>query len=238
MAQLRNMLVPVIGLLAISISAQETPRSNYPVVNASGRAEIKVTPDMATVRVGVEAQGATAIVAQNSVNTAAQKIVTAALKIAGDPKFVQTSDLSLQPLYNSKPNEAQKITGYQARNVVIVRLEDVTKVGPLIDAATKVGATNIDSIDFGLKNDRAARKAALKLAVQEAREKAEAMADGLGMKVGEVETIDEDGSGPYARGIMNAGARPGGFEAFASAPVMSGELTLTASVTVRFRLVK
>lgn len=223
----------MIAFMTMAAPAQEAPRWTGPVVSATGNAEIETTPDMATIRLGVEAQGATAMAAQNSVNTVAQKIIAAALKVVGDRKLIQTSDLSLFPEYLNRPNEAPKITGYRARNVVTVRLENIEKVGTLVDDVTQAGATNVDSISFGLKNDKEARKAALRDAVREAREKAEAMADGLGMKLGDVETVEEGGQ------IVRTYAMDNFAELRAAkAPVMPGQVSVSGSVTVRFRLVK
>lgn len=229
----RSLFVPAVALLAMAASAQTAPMQLPNLVTASGTAEAKATPDMATIRIGVETLGKTAKEAQASTNALADKLIAAALKVVPDRKAYQTSDLSLNPEYAQAPNQPAKITGYRARNVLTVRLDDVEKVGPLVDAVTDAGATNVDSISFGLKDEKPARRAALVEAVKDARDKAEALAAGLGLRIGDVYSVDEGGGPivrPYDAPMLNM--------RMAKTPVMAGEVTLNASVTVRFRLVK
>ena len=233
----RTLLLPALALLAGSALAQQTVVAPaYPsVIVASGNAQIKTSPDMATIRVGVETQAKTAKEAQAGTSALANRLIEAALRVAPDRKAYQTSDLSLEPVYVQPgqgglgTGEPPKLVGYRARNVLTVRLDDVSKVGPLVDAVTGAGATNVDSIAFGLKDDKAARRQALIAAVREAREKAEAMAEGLGLKLAGVQGVDE-GGGTIVRPYM---ARTMAM-ADASTPVMAGEVTTDASVTVRF----
>lgn len=230
------MLIPATFLLAMAAYAQvpQGVESIPNLVTASGNAESKSAPDMATIQLGVETTGKTAKDAQASTNVLANRIIEAALKVVPDRKAYQTSDLSLYPDYtNEGPGKPAKIGGYRARNVLTVRVDDVSKVGPLVDAVTAAGATNVDSISFGLKNDKAARRQALIDAVKEAREKAEALAEGLGLRLGEVFSVDE-GGGPIVRPY----AAPMMARAEKSTPVMPGEVSVSANVTVRFRLVK
>ena len=230
---MKRAFLPVALLLTVmNASAQQTPVPN--LITASGTAESKVAPDMATIRIGVETQAKTAKEAQAGTNALAQKLVAAAMKVVPDKKAFQTSDLSLQPQYTqtNRPgqNDPPKIASYVARNVLTVRLDDVEKVGPLVDAVTDAGATNVDSISFGLKDEKPARRQALMDAVRDARDKAEAMAAGLGLTVLDVFGMDEGGAvvRPYAMPMMAMSRE-------AKTPVMPGEVSLSASVTVRFR---
>ena len=228
----RAFLLPLALLAAMNASAQQPPMPN--LITASGTAESKVAPDMATIRIGVETQAKTAKEAQVGTNALAQRLIAAAMKVVPDAKAFQTSDLSLQPQYtgSTRPgqNDPPHIASYVARNVLTVRLDDVTKVGPLVDAVTDAGATNVDSISFGLKDEKPARRQALMNAVRDARDKAEAMAAGLDVTVIEVFSIDEGGADvrPYAVPMMAMSRE-------AKAPVMPGEVSLSANVTVRFR---
>ena len=229
---MKRAFLPVALLLTVmNASAQQTSVPN--LITASGTAESKMTPDMATIRIGVETQAKTAKEAQAGTNALAQKLLAAALKVVPDKKAFQTSDLSLNPeIVYSNVNgvPTQKITGYRARNILTVRLDDVAKVGPLVDAVTDAGATNVDSIAFGLKDEKPARRQALMDAVQDARDKAEAMAAGLGLKIFGVASIDEGGGPivrPYMQTMLAERREP-------SAPVMPGEVSVGVSVTVRF----
>ncbi|RYG23848.1 DUF541 domain-containing protein [bacterium] len=243
MMKIRSFFVPALTLLALTSYAQapqgEAVMPN--LVTVSGTAESKAAPDLATIRIGVQTSAKTAKEAQTANNEKANKIIEAALKIVPDRKAFQTSDLSLYPQQAVSPINTgdggglgqPRVVGYMASNILTVRLEDVTKIGPLVDAVTTAGATNIDSIAFGLKDDKAARRQTLRDAVRDARDKAEALAEGLGLRLGDVYSIEEGG------GVR---VMPYRMESMAMAkmdtPVMPGQVSLSGNVTVRFRLVK
>ena len=241
---MRRYRTPFLLLLAaLTLAAEAQTPTPFPegLLTVGGNAEAKADPDVATIRLGVETQAATAKDAQAGASTLANRLIEAALKVVPDRKAYQTSDLSLEPVYiqpnfpgNPGAASAPKLVGYRSRNVLTVRVDDVSKVGPLVDAVTGAGATNVDSISFGLKDARAARRQALADAVRDARDKAEAMAGGLGMRLGDVYSVDEGGL-PVVRPFE---APAMAMSRMASTPVMVGEVSLSASVTVRFRLVK
>ena len=102
--------------------------------------------------------------------------------------------------------------------------------GKIVDTATGAGATRIDGLQFGLKDDSAARAQALKAAVQKARSKADAMASGVGLKVGTVIVVQE--SGAVEIPVTTALA------ATPSTPIVTGSLTVTGSVIIEAELVQ
>jgi uncharacterized protein YggE len=209
----------------------------YPILTVAGTGQARVAPDEATVRLGVLAQGATAREAQNQVNRSAQAVLDAIRKLGIPPERIQTTGLSLNPQYaQGRPDQGPRITGYQASNTVTVRVEDLSKVGPVIDAGLTSGANNLDGVDFGLRDDAAARAAALTDAVKSARIKAEALARALKVKLVEIVEVAEGGvsisppPSPF-RGRVALAA-----EAMATTPVSAGEVGVEASVTIRWRI--
>jgi len=207
-----------------------------PVLTVSGMGEARVAPDLATVRLGVVAQAATARTAQEQVSRAAGAVLEAVRKQGVKAEDIQTSGLSLSPLYSQGRNENQapKITGYQANNTVTVRIEDLAKVGPVIDAGLGAGANTLDGVEFGLRNDEAARAQALADAAAKARAKAETLAKALGLRLGGILEVAEGGISvsppPYTR------ARLAMSEMAAETPVAPGQVGVQASVTIRYRI--
>jgi uncharacterized protein YggE len=211
-----------------------------PVLTVSGNGEARVAPDEATVRLGVVAQAPTARGAQDQANRAAGAALEAIRKLGIEAKDIQTSGLSLSPLYSQgrpgSEEQTPRITGYQANYTVTVRIEDLKKVGPVIDAGLGAGANSLDGVAFGLRNDEAARAAALTDAVREARAKAEALAQALKVRLVELLEVSEGGVAvnppPYPRAGRFAMA-----EAMtAETPVESGQVGVEASVTLRYRI--
>jgi uncharacterized protein YggE len=213
-----------------------------PMVTVRGHGEVRVDPDEATVRLGVVAESESAGEAQQRANL----VVTGALEALGDldvaAQDIQTGSLRLDPVYDNRrrPDELQsepRISGYRASNQLIVRLDDLAKIGPVVDAAIEAGANNVDGIEFSVRDDRAARQEALTRAVAEARAKAEAIAAALGRSLGEVVHVQEGGvslSPPmptrgYARAEMMA-------MDVAGTPVSPGQATVAADVTIAYSL--
>src|SRR4051794_36152059 len=242
----KTLRLSVIALaLSAPLAAQTTPRPGgseardveYPVLTVSGTGHARVAPDQATVRLGVLAQGATAREAQAQVNRSAQGVLDAIRRAGIPPERIQTTGLSLNPQYaQGRPDQGPRITGYQASNTVTVLVEDLSKVGPVIDAGLTSGANNLDGVDFGLRKDDAARATALTDAVRSARVKAEALARALRVKLVEIVEVAEGGvsisppPSPF-RGRVALAA-----EAMTATPVSAGEGGVEASVTVRWRI--
>ncbi|HEY4588906.1 MAG TPA: SIMPL domain-containing protein [Thermoanaerobaculia bacterium] len=215
----------------------ETRDVEYPILTVSGTGQARVAPDQATVRLGVLAQGASAREAQERVNRSAQAVLDAIRKAGIPAERIQTTGLSLSPQYaQGRGDQGPRITGYQASNTVTVLVEDLSKVGPVIDAGLTSGANNLDGVDFGLRKDDAARAAALTDAVQSARVKAEALARALRVKLVEIVEVAEGGvsiappPSPF-RGRVALAA-----EAMTATPVSAGEVGVEASVTIRWRI--
>lgn len=209
-----------------------------PVLSVQGSGQARVEPDEATVRLGVTAQATTAREAQEQVSRTANAILEAVRKLGVKPEQVQTSELFLGPVYGQNRPEVQtepRITGYQASNIVSIRLEKLDQVGPAIDAGLGAGANRLDGVVFGLRNDAAARAQALAAAVAEARAKAQTLAGAAGVRLGELVEVTEGGvsfTPVYQRGRVAMAEAAMDM----STPVSSGQVSVDASVTLRYRI--
>lgn len=236
-------IITGIALALAAPLAAQTPGAGdvIPLLSVSGNGEARVAPDEATVRLGVVAQATTARAAQEQVNRTAAAALEAIRKLGIQAEDVQTSGLSLSPLYSqNRPGgeeEAPKITGYQANNTVAIRVEDLGKVGPVIDAGLAAGANSLDGVEFGLRNDETARAAALADAVREARAKADALAQALKVRLGELVDVTEGGLSisppPYPKVGRIAMA-----DFAVATPVSPGQVGVEASVTIRYRILQ
>jgi uncharacterized protein YggE len=230
----------VSSLLIVAVStmawSQEAARETPPVIVVNGTADIRVAPDEATVRIGIVRQASTAQIAQQQASVAAQDILAAVTRLRVPAAQIQTARLTLTPVYAPRrPDsaEAPRIVAYSAQNVVSIRLEDLSIVGPVIDAGLSAGANQLEGVQFGLRNQLASRERALKEAVTEARKKAEAIASALGVTLAGVLEVVEGGVSVIPKdygGAMLAQARE------ISTPVSPGELEIQASVTVRYEI--
>ena len=230
------------GLLAVPALAQERESNatmrEIPSITVTGTSEVQATPDEAHVRLGVSKQASSAGAAQNAANEVAQRILANMADLRVDRKQIQTGQLSLFPIYAPvKPGseDEPRVVAYRAINTVMIRLDDMARIGPVIDAGLKAGANQVEGVDFTLRNDTAARESALRQAVAEARGKARAIAEALEVRLGDVLAVQEGGVSlrppqPLAGVAMMAR------RADVATPVSPGEVTVSATVTVRYRI--
>ena len=202
-------------------------------VVVSGDALVQARPDTARISVAVVTQAQTALAAQQENARRSDAMVRALKSAAGAGAEVETSGYSLQPQYNYRENQTPVIRGYEARNTVTVTLGDLSKVGPVIDAATSAGANNIDNLAFMLRRDEPARDQALAAATREALRKAQVMAVALGGRVGRIVEVQEASAGRPVpiydvRATMRGGIASQAMEA--KTPVEIGTLDIRAQV--------
>lgn len=213
-----------------------------PMVTVRGHGEVRVDPDEATVRLGVVAEAESAGEAQRQANL----VMSGALEALGDlgvaAEAIQTGSVRLDPVYDNRrrPDEISnepRIVGYRASNQIVVRLDDLSKIGPVVDAAIEAGANNVDGIEFSVRDDRSARQEALGRAVAEARAKAEAIAAALGRPLGEVVQVQEGGVSLSLPTVQRGFARAEMMAMdSASTPVSPGQATVAADVTIAYVL--
>ncbi|MGH2347262.1 MAG: SIMPL domain-containing protein, partial [Chloroflexota bacterium] len=168
-----------------------TPQPNSPLTTSltvTGTATVKVVPDRALLRVGVQAAAPTAKAARDSVNRTMNKVISA-LRGLEYVKNIQTLDVSLypqspQPGLREGAADPLAPVGYQAVHTVGLTVVDVNKADLVFDAAVQAGANTNMSISFAIANAGAARAKALTQAVADGRRQAEdaAMAAGLVLK--------------------------------------------------------
>lgn len=208
------------------------------VLSVQGTGEARVAPDEATVRLGVLAQAPTAQAAMTQANRSANAILEAIRRLGVRAEDIQTSDLNLNPVYANVPPERggePRITGYQATNVVSVRLTNLEQVGPVVDAGLGAGANRLDGVMFGLRNDAAARSEALTRAAETARAKAETLARALRVRLVELVEVVEGGVSTF-QPLYRGGARMAMDAMSAETPVSAGQVGIDASLTLRYRI--
>jgi uncharacterized protein YggE len=162
-------------------------------VLVTGDSIVQAQPDTAILTVSVVTQGRRALDAQQDNATKSDAVVRALKSAAGAGAEVKTSGYSLQPMRVYKEGQPPTITGYEARNSVTITMSDLTKVGPVIDAAAQAGANDVAGIAFTLRKDRPARDQALAEATREALSKAQVIATALGGRVLRIVEVQEEG---------------------------------------------
>lgn len=165
-------------------------------LNVKGIGTVYMDADRVSAQMGVRLNGSDVGELQRQANEIVKNICDSLEKAGLDEKDISTSSIYLYPQYDYS-GDTENIVGYTISNSLTVDTRDIDKIGEYIDVAFAAGANTFDSISFSVKDDSAARKQALELAVQNAREKAEVIAAAAGKELGEIECISEDSQADY-----------------------------------------
>jgi uncharacterized protein YggE len=211
--------------LAFPAMAQE-PDRQITVVSA---AEVDVVPDVATITAGVETRAATAAGALEA-NSKAMAAVFAALDAAGiERRDVQTSQLSLNPVY-TEGSDVARVSAYEANNMVTVRVRAVPTLGAVIDGLTTAGVNRFYGIGFEVADPRPTLDTAREHAVADARARAALYARAADVTLGPVVSISETSPASPGPVMMRAQMES------AAPPVSEGTVTLSTQVTVVYAI--
>ena len=231
-----NMRCLVAVILACTVAAaparaQQTPLSPVSSIRVTGDARVTAKPDRVQIDIGVTTRAAQS---QEAASQNARQVdaVLAAMRKATPAAVLKTISYSLNPTYQYHSNgEEPTITGYSAVNVVQVTLDDLAKIGTVIDSATLAGANHVQGIQFTLRDQDAVRAEALRQAATRARAEADMLAAALGLKVVRVLSVEENSPRLVpVRAYMGA---PRAVVSTAMAtPVEAGTLDVTADVVL------
>jgi len=216
-------------LIAISVPA---PAQRRPFVRAAGEGVVSFKPDQMKLNVTVSNQADTAQQAADENATRSTAVLDALKKLLGATADLRTVSYSVSPIYRYPSGGQPQLAGYQASNSIEATTSDLSIAGRLIDTAVAAGANNISGIRFGLKDPQPARQLALKLATQQARSSAEAMASGLNAKLGVIVSVEE------ASAVRVLANNSGAVSAAVTTPVETGTVEIRANVVIEAELVQ
>lgn len=155
-----------------------------PTISVSAQGSTRVTPDRATIQIGVQTQGATAAAASAENARLAERVINAIKAVGIGSEQISTVNYSVNPEYRHIENRRPEVIGYVVHNTVVVDVRQIEQVGRVIDASLGAGANMINSLNFYAANTEEARRTALATAIEKARLDAEAVARAAGGSLG------------------------------------------------------
>lgn len=211
--------------------------TNIKTISLTGSGSSSAKADQAKVDLGVQT---TSDLASDAIRANAEKMsaIIDALKAIGiSEDDIVTTSYSVYPQYDWT-ERGSIFRGYVVTNLVQVTVKELDIVGDIIDAAASSGANQINGIGFGLSD---AKREELKTnayiaALTDARDKADVIAETLGLTISGVQSVTENSYSPV-RDYYYPAMPYGGMDAemiYASTPVLSGDLTVTVSVYIVF----
>jgi uncharacterized protein len=229
------MLLALCGALAAPLAADPTLAVPAPLssIRVTGDARVSARPDRVQIDLGVQT---VAVQSQQAAAGNARQLdaVLAAVRGAAGPTGqLRTLSYSLSPNYQYHPNGGEPtITGYTAVNVVEATLDDLGRIGDVIDAATRAGANRVQGIQFTLRDQDAVRAEALRQAAQRAHAEAEVLAAALNLRILRVLTVEESSPQVVPVRMFKPARAVAGGAVDAPTPVESGTLDVSAQVVL------
>jgi uncharacterized protein YggE len=204
-------------------------------LSVSGTGDASAIPDVVDIQIGVDIIDPDPVEAVNQNTTKMNAIMTVmdSMQIPGSDIQTVYYSMWVEDVYD----QDGQLTGekrYHVTNQVNIRLRDTTQIGNLIDKATDAGATSIVGITFGVADTTELEQAALDQAIENALEKAQRIADHMGVSVGKIVNVSE--SGYYSPPVPYYGEKIG-IGGAGAVPISQGQFSMTASVQVVYELI-
>lgn len=222
------LLVMISGTMALAEDTSLTVR---------GMGVVNTEADCARIVLGVRETCEDALQAQAVVNEKLNAIVAALTEAGVDSKDMGTENLYIYANYDYSSSE-ERLIGYSATNTISITTMQMDKVGEYIDIAFSQGANTLESIYFSKQNSSDIQNEALQLAVQNAYEKAQSIADALGMEIKSLESIDESSEyyGVDAGAKYSNAREEAALTGDSSTMVQASAVQISATVLVEFEL--
>lgn len=226
-----------------SAQAQQNPESSMVMSNqfartitVSGTGTTRAEPDEAVARFGFTEKARDLRDAHAAVQQRVQEFVDAVADAGWDRDLVRQSGINYQPNYDYLQNQGQVFRDFSASVTLTFRTETLSDVPGILNLAVEHGVTEIQPVQYSVI-DRASQEGdARKKAIENARMKAEELAEAAGATLGRVVTINEGGGGggPTPYPMMRSMAADS--EAADFADVSPNQIQLESNVSVTWEL--
>ncbi|WP_176220563.1 SIMPL domain-containing protein [Cohnella massiliensis] len=229
------------GTVANAETATAASGSAYAVntVTVGAEGSVKAEPDVAYLNVGVETRGSTAQAAQQAnaeTFAAVEKVLYETFAI--DKKDVQTTGFHVSPEYNYTEKDGQVLKGYVAVHEIRITYRKLADIGKLLDALSGAGVNRMQGVTFDTEKRDEYELEALKKAMESAGAKAGVLAASGNRQLGGVINIVQGDAAPVP--VLRAGtmaeAKMLAGDSAQSSSVQSGQIEISASVTVQYEL--
>lgn len=206
-------------------------------ISITGEGKVIGVPDIAKIQLGYSVEKKTVAEAQKE-NTAKINAVIDKLKkdFKIDAKDIKTANYYISPQYDYSNNGKQTLRSYLVSQNLDVKVRQMDKVSNIIEAAGVIGLNQVDNLSFEIDNPEKLKEEAMTKALEQAKAKAKALSDIVGVKLGKIISFSESSSGgqapPYLLDKMADGFGGGG----AVPAVEAGSNEITVFATVQYEI--
>lgn len=205
-------------------------------ISVSGEGKVEAKPDLAKVNLTVWTEGYNLSSVQKD-NTEKMNNINAFLKEQGiEEKDLTTTQYTIYPQYDYT-EEGRRFRGYRITQTLEVKIHDFSKIGTVLDEAVNKGANEVGNLAFTVEKKDQFEEEAREKAIKEAKNKARALADDLGVKLGRLTSYSESGQEPYPRPVYMEKAVPQGMGGGAAPEIEPGQAEIIKNITLTYEIV-
>jgi len=204
----------------------------------TGQGKVSAVHDIATLRLGIEAEEASVAEAQTQAAEAMDEVMTALTSNGVAKKDIQTQHFSIRRITKwDRDKEEEIVTGYRVTNMVTAKIRDIDNAGTIIDAVATAGGdlTRIDSINFSVDDPTGYYEEAREEAMDDAKAKAKQLANLAGVTLGKPTYISESF---YAPPIVSRAVYEMEEAVAAKTPISPGEMEISLTVQVVYAILE
>jgi uncharacterized protein YggE len=221
----------LLTVLVMTLSyAQEIKQ--VPQISVVGEGKVKVVPDQATITATVQTKGNNAKDVKKENDEQMEAVLKIIKKMNLVPADYRTQRVSLNPIFDYE----KKKTSYNATQTVEILLRDLSQYDALMEGLVNEGINRIDNVVFQSSKLAQHQSEARKLAMKNAKLKAEDYVSVLGQKVGKAMTISDNSQNYQPQPVYAMKTMAMDESAATRETLAAGEITITANVSVSFIL--
>ena len=243
-----QLVVPVLAAALIAIlvsgcvpaaSTSNTCCEQERVINVSGQGEATAAPDVAYVSLGISTSGGDLQEAVDEANGIMEDIQSAVTELGIEEKDMRTQNFNV---WMEEPRDEQgNVSGqpiYHVDNMLRVTVHEIGKAGDVIGAGLNAGANEIRGLSFGIEDTSELEAEARTAAIADAKDRAEQLADGLGVTLGAPYVVNDSYGGgmPVVREAYGMGGDVMMDSAMIAPTISEGEMTVSVSVSVAYSI--
>jgi uncharacterized protein YggE len=157
-------------------------------VSVTGHGSVSTVPDTASADVGVSIVDSDARKAKAAVDATVAKILSVAKGLGVAEVDLRTAAVNIEPRYDEK--DRTRLRGYEVTQSVTATIHDLSKLDSFLDGAVQAGANRDFNVTLSSSREAALKQQALKLAIDAAKEQADAAARQLNVRLGAVRSIN------------------------------------------------
>lgn len=227
----KTFLILITMFMTMSQAQEVKP---IPQIAVSGEGKVKAVPDQAFISVTVETKGTNATSVKKQNDETVEKVIQFIRKSNLPKEDVQTKRISLNPQYDY---EKKKHT-YNATQTIEILLKNLSQYDALMEGLVDAGINRISGVEFKTSKLAQYQSEARKLAMKEAKQKAEDYVSVLGQKVGKALTISDNSQAYFPQPMYESRMMKAGMadESMPRETLAIGEINIVANVNVSFIL--